>query len=227
MRQYVLESYDYFNICHDVAIESAMDTMKEKVGRIIDKIKQLILKLVNWARNIFKKKIDDLEAKVKTGSDTPQIQRQFASDSFGAIFKSKEFLEKPVRSFIKVMYIQSDADGIKSKVATRNSSVEERIETMNNIISKDYNSTEYVPINISKLKELHTTFDKFLGPTKNIIDDYSNDIELYSKHVTTMDEKTKSDLLLYFNLSISCLNSNIKLIIQNQKLINHILSSLK
>jgi uncharacterized protein YPO0396 len=226
IKDYVLESYDYFNIGYDVAIESAIDTMKEKVGRVIDKIRQLILKLINWAKNIFKKKIDDIESKVRA-NNTPQIQRQFATDSFGAIFKSKEFLEKPVRSFIKVMYIQSDADGLKSKVATRNSSVEERIETINNIISKDYNSTEYVPINISKLKELHTTFDKFLGPTKNIIDDYSNDIELYSKHVTTMDEKTKSDLLLYYNLSISCLNSNIRLIMQNQKLINHILSSLK
>ena len=226
MKQYIRESYDYFDINYNVAIESAIDIMKEKIGKIIDKIKKLLVKLINWMKDIFKKKINDMENKIQT-NNPPQIQRQFAKDSFGAIFKSKEFLEKPIRSFIKIMDIESHPDGVESKVDTHIQIVELKIHDIDNIISKEYNSTDYITLNISVLKELYSTFEKFIVQIKNNITDFSNDRDLYSNHVTTLDEKAKSDLLLYYNLSISCLNSNLKLIIQNQKLINHIFSSLE
>jgi hypothetical protein len=71
----VLEAYTYFGIDYGVAVESAMDTIKEKVKNIFKKIGEWIERFIKWVKGVFKKKVVDVaetiqEEKKLLGSDS-------------------------------------------------------------------------------------------------------------------------------------------------------------
>ena len=203
----ILESYTYFGIDHDVALESAMETIKEKFGKAIEKIKEWVTKFINWIRVIFKKKIKEVKEKETKSENSHSDNTEKVSGNtdtkklVSAEIKKTAMIDRNVfDAWVRLIKeIEDYAFTIEEKVGKilsekgNSDELHMGLGQLGGVNNYLVTRLDDMRINNKILKELDGSFDNAVNRIEQGLLKFQNDIRTLEKIKKVLDNDTQTD----------------------------------
>lgn len=231
MNEDTLELYTFYDIDKDVALESAMDTIREKIQNFLNKIKEFIQIIITWIKNVFKKKINEMENNITEKKKQPMINKKLL-DAYSDYFDLTSIKYRKCTDFgFKLINIGnfSQYSEILEEDKLKLSNITQEIDEFLEISNKNIDDE------LSKLKSIPT--DKDLSPFqfKNLykrnLDEYEKEIQELEKEIQELEKNKSKDLpeikIKVINLEIKLYTIQTQLISKKKQVLEYIFSQIK